>query len=156
MSNLSYVRTEMLDEQAPPPGQSGIILWLRTNLFSGWLNSIITVIALYFMYVVLSHMLPWFVNGIWTADSLTECREIRDSRGLETAACFAVIKERWNQLLFGFYPQELYWRAVLALVLLFVALSPVLFDKVPRKIFIFTLIYPFLLVFLIWGGSVWG
>jgi general L-amino acid transport system permease protein len=156
MSDLSYVRTEMLPEKEPPVGQSGIILWMRTNLFSGWVNSIVTVVVLYFLWAVLSEILPWFWNGIWVGDSLTECRAIRDERGLESTACWAVIRERWNQLLFGFYPKELYWRAVLALVLLFVAISPVLFDRVPRKFFLFTAVYPFLLVFLIWGGSIWG
>jgi general L-amino acid transport system permease protein len=156
MSDLSYVRTEMLSDQEPPVGQSGILLWLRTNLFSGWVNTIVTVVALYFLWSVLSEMVPWFWNGIWVGDSLTECRAIRDERGLHSAACWAVIGERWNQLLFGFYPKHLYWRAVLALVLLFVAIAPILFDKVPRKLFIFTFVYPFLLVILIWGGSIWG
>lgn len=156
MSDLSYVRTEMLPETEPPMGQTGILLWVRTNLFSGWVNSIVTIVVVVLLYKVLSGIVPWFWNGIWIGDSLTECREIKAERGLESAACWAVIRERWNQLLFGFYPQNLYWRAVLALVLLFVAISPILFDRVPRKVLMFTVVYPFLLVFLIWGGSIWG
>ncbi len=72
-------------------------------------------------------------------------------------ACWGVIKERWLQLLFGFYPPELYWRPVLALALLLVALSPVLFsDRVSSKVLRFTAIYPFLMVWLMWGGPIWG
>ena len=33
-SNQSFVRTEMLAEQAPPVLETGIIKWLRENLFS--------------------------------------------------------------------------------------------------------------------------
>ena len=157
MSDVSYVRTEMLPEQEPPLGERGVIKWMRTNLFSGWVNSVLTILAIYFLYLVLSHILPWFLNSIWRADSLTECREIRDTlNNGEPSACFAVISERWNQLIFGFYPQDLYWRPIVAFVLLFVALAPVLYDRMPRKLFLFTAVYPFLMVWLIWGGSLWG
>jgi general L-amino acid transport system permease protein len=72
----------------------------------------------------LSSIGPWLLNSVWTANSLAECRAILDGA---TGACFSVITNRWHQLLFGFYPPEHYWRPVLTLVLLFVALAPVLF-----------------------------
>jgi general L-amino acid transport system permease protein len=58
-----------------------------------------------------------------------ECREIVwASAGPEaTGACWALIRERWHQFLFGFYPADLYWRPVLALGLLLIALAPVLY-----------------------------
>jgi general L-amino acid transport system permease protein len=67
-----------------------------------------------------------------------------------------VLTERWNQLLYGFkYPSELYWRPALAFVLLFVAIAPVLFIKyLPRRLLVFTGLYPFIAYWLIWGGSV--
>ena len=70
-------------------------------------------------------------------------------------ACWGVIRERWLQLLFGFYPSELYWRPILAFILLGLALAPVLFDKASRKLLYLTAIYPFLCFWLIWGGSIW-
>jgi len=36
-----------------------------------------------------------------------------------------------------------------------VAIAPVLFDKLPRKMMWFTAVYPFLAFWLLWGGSVW-
>ena len=70
--------------------------------------------------------------------------------------CFAVLTERWNQLLFGFkYPSELYWRPGLAFVLLFVAGAPLLFYMyVPSRLLILTGLYPFVAYWLIWGGSI--
>lgn len=157
MSNVSYVRTEMLAEREPPVTERGIIKWGRENLFSGWVNSVLTIVAIYVIYSILSHLLPWFMNSIWQGSSLSECREIRDAvNNGEPSACFAVITERWNQLIFGFYPKHLYWRPVVAFILLFVALAPILFDHIQRKLFLFTAIYPFLMVWLIWGGSIWG
>ena len=40
-----------------------------------------------------------------------------------------MIRERWKQFLFGFYPVDLYWRPTLAFVLMLVALAPMLFSE---------------------------
>ena len=49
--------------------------------------------------------------------------------GGESGACWAVIRSRWHQFLFGFYPPEQYWRPVLTGGLLLAALAPILFWK---------------------------
>ncbi|AKS44882.1 general L-amino acid transport system permease protein [Octadecabacter temperatus] len=155
---VGYVRGEMLPEKSPPVGQKGAIKWMRENLFSSWLNIALTVISLYVVYLALALVLPWAFGGVWNAGSLTECREVLFSfyKDSHDGACWAVIEDRWLQLLFGFYPPEEYWRPVLAFVLLFVALAPVLFaEKVPGQMMWFSLAYPFLAVWLIWGGSFW-
>jgi general L-amino acid transport system permease protein len=45
---------------------------------------------------------------------------------------------------------------MLALALLVVAVAPILYASLPRKLLWFSLAYPFIAVFLLWGGSVWG
>lgn len=153
----SFVRTQMLDAKDPPLGEKGIVKWIRENLFSGWLNSILTLVSLYVIYWVLAHTMPWALGGIWNADSLSECREIRDTSGIGyDVACWAVISDRWHQLLFGFYPSELYWRPILALILFGAAIAPILFDTAPRKLLIVTAIMPFAAYWLLWGGTIWG
>ena len=101
---VGFVRGQMLPPVPPPAGQSGPIRWIRENLVSNWFNAILTIVSLFVIWWLLSSILPWTLNGIWNAGSLAECREIRDARGLESAACWAVINERWLQMLFGFYP----------------------------------------------------
>ncbi len=157
MTNISYIRTEMLPQQTPPLGERGAIKWLRENLFSGPVNTVLTLAAFYLIYRIIAAILPWLLNGVWDANSLSECRQIIAASAGEGAggACWAVIRERWHQWLFGFYPQDQYWRPTLAFVLLFVAIAPVLFDKLPRQMLYFTLIYPALCFWLLWGGSVW-
>lgn len=151
--SIAYVRTEMLPEQAPPASTQGPLKWIKDNLFPDFLNSIMTVIALYAIFVIVAGIWPWLSNGLWTTSSLAECREILDGA---TGGCFSVLSERWNQLLFGFkYPPEQYWRPGLAFVLLFVAVAPLLFAMyVPKALLIFTGIYPFLAYWLIWGGTI--
>nr|WP_319247988.1 amino acid ABC transporter permease [uncultured Celeribacter sp.] len=156
-TSLSYVRKEMLDQQPAPRSQIGASRWIRENLFSGWINSILTLVSIYVIFIVLKGTLPWIFGGVWDANSLDECRQILTERFGETHhACWAVIRERWNQLIYGFYPETEYWRANLAFVLMLLALAPVLFDKLPRKMLWITMAFPFFMVWLVWGGTIWG
>ena len=130
----SFVRTEMLPQQIPPVGERGIVKWLRENLFSGWFNSILTVLALLAVYNLIQILLPWLSNSVWNAESLRECRDIVIAQSGEgaTGACWAMVRVRWNQFLFGLYPVEEYWRPTTAFALMFVALAPVLYYGLKR------------------------
>ncbi len=155
---VRFVRDTMLPEQEPPLTEKGVVKWLRENLFSGWANTALTLVTIYVVYTALSAVLPWIFGGVWNAGNLSECRSILEAFGKTSheGACWAVIQERWNQFLFGFYPQDLYWRPILTFLLLFVALAPILFSEfVPRQMIWFTAIFPFVAVWLIWGGSFW-
>ncbi|WP_170403650.1 amino acid ABC transporter permease [Ruegeria arenilitoris] len=176
MSDVSFVRTEMLPEKAPPASEVGVLGWIRHNLFSSWLNAILTIISLIFIYYVLSNILAWTFESVWNANSLSECREIMMATWGDTHghACWGVIKDRWLQLLYGFYPPypvdpdatwsnppeaggwPAYFRPNLTFILLLVSIAPVLFTNVPRKLLFVTAAYPFLLPWLMWGGSIWG
>lgn len=159
MSNVSFVRTEMLPEKAPPATSVGLVGWLRQNLFSSWINGALTIIAIFFIYRLLANILPWGLVPTWQGTSLTNCREILHEMGREghfAGACWGVIRERWLQLFFGFYPSELYWRPILAFFGLFAALAPILFPERAFRLLPFSGLYPFVVVYLIWGGSIWG
>lgn len=155
---VAFVRDTMLPQKAPPASTVGLIGWGRENLFSGWWNSIMTLASLYLIYWVLAASLPWIISPTWNATSLTECRAILADLGREghlSGACWGVIRDRWTQLLFGFYPDELRWRPVLDLILLGIAVAPVLFSGVSRKLLYFTAVYPFIMPWLLWGGTLW-
>lgn len=201
---VTFVRDTMLPPVAPPLGERGAVKWLRANLFSTPLNIALTVIGLLAVYWLISSSLPWWLNSVWNASSLGECRQIVAANAGEgaTGACWAMIRERWHQFLFGFYPPSQWWRPILAFGLLFGALAPVLFSGQkrnltivlgavllfllvtltlagtpgfpfalaialvvgmlalaqvqPGKLLWFTLIYPALCFWLLWGGSVWA
>jgi general L-amino acid transport system permease protein len=152
--NVAFVRTSEIPPSPPPTRETGAIKWIRENLFSGWFNTILTLIALYIVISIVTGVAPWFYNGVWEADSIRECRDILAGK---TGACFAVLVDRWDHLVFGFkYPQDAYWRPLVAFLLLLVAAAPALFGKIfPRKMLILTAIYPFLAYWLIWGGTLW-
>ncbi len=153
MSQSHFVRTQMLPAQKPPVGQTGVIKWMRENLFSSWFNTILTFIGLWAVYSLVSSSAPWFLNGVWTASSVDECRAIIAASAGEGAsgACWAMINERWHQFMFGFFDREEYWRPLLAFALLFVALSPVLYWGLRRPTMIMTGGAGAVLVLLLWA-----
>jgi len=151
-TSVAFVRTSEIPPSPPPPSEAGLVKWLRENLFSSIGSGILTVVSCLVIYFILSAILPWLFNGVWVSSSLAECREILDGK---VGACFAVLAERWNQLLYGFqYPSTEYWRPNLALFLVLFAAAPVLFFDLPRKLLLFTAIYPFIAFWLIWGGTI--
>ncbi|WP_113911129.1 amino acid ABC transporter permease [Roseovarius dicentrarchi] len=150
--SVAFVRDTEIPASPPPVAQTGAVRWMRENLFSTWVNALLTVAALYAIYLIGVAILPWLINGVWTTPSLTACREVLQGK---VGGCFSVLTERWNQLLFGFtYPSDQYWRPGIAFLLLFAAAAPVMFFKLPRKLLIITALYPFVAYYLIWGGTI--
>lgn len=150
---VAYVAETQIPPSPPPVSERGAIGWLHENLFSSWLNAILTIASVALILWALWSLIPWLIlDSVWNASSLSECREIGDG------ACWAVVNERLNQWIYGFYPDHLYWRPNLTFVLLLAAMAPVLFDTLPyrRALLIHTALYPVIAFWLIWGGTLWG
>ncbi|NTZ92863.1 amino acid ABC transporter permease [Agrobacterium tumefaciens] len=150
--SVSWVRENMLPPYERPAGQTGIFQWMKKNLFNSWTSTLLSIASVAAVLWLVSAIAPWLGNSIWKANSLAECRQILDGA---SGACWGVIRDRWTQLLFGFYPPQSYWRPVAAFVLLLPALAPALFAALPRKMLWFSAVYPGLVCWLIWGGSFW-
>ncbi|MEO0859766.1 MAG: amino acid ABC transporter permease [Pseudomonadota bacterium] len=151
--SVAFVRTAEIPPSPPPVTESGAVKWVKENLFSGPFNTIMTLIGLFIVFWLLSGLIPWIVNGTWEGGDIRECREILQGSG---GGCFAVISERWPQLLFGFqYPDYLRWRPAVAFLLLFLAVPPALFIMfLPRWTLVASAVYPFVAYWLIWGGTI--
>ena len=69
-------------------------------------------------------------------------------------ACWSLIKNRFYQYMFGFYPREHMWRVLVAAVLMVLAFVPVLFDNVPYRKWglLYACVFPILAFFLLAGG----
>ena len=150
MSKVAYVREREIPQSAPPLTEVGIIKWLRENLFSSWFNSLLTVLSLYFIFILLKDFIPWVYGAHWTTGSIRECYDINPD-----VACFSVLTARWKQLLFGLYPAEEYWRPILTFCLLILSIVPILFSRFIR-FFWFSVMYPGIAIWLLWGGSFWS
>ena len=144
----------------PPLATTGLIGWVRLNLFSNWWNSLISIFTIYCLY----QFIPWILD--WTVFSADFVRNfqgevvddrIKCSRVIDPeigGACWSIIYVRFYQFIYGFYPREFVWRVNLSYFLLFIAIIPLLFNNIPfRKHLIkFTYIFPFIAFFLLSGG----
>lgn len=134
MTETAFVRSAMLPPNAPPVTERGAVKWMRENLFSSTFNIILTLLGVLIAFLIIKAALPWLLNSVWNAGSLKECREIVwAAAGPEASgACWAMVRERWHQFLFGFYPLDQFWRPTLALGLLLISLAPVLYNGLRR------------------------
>ncbi len=99
------------DEIKPPKTQTGVLGWIRQNLFNGVFNSILTVVTLLFLWKTVPPLIRWFfIDSVWTTGS----------KGCYAAdgACWSVIYNNIRFILFGLYPHDLQWRPLVAMVLL--------------------------------------
>ena len=131
----------------PPPGVTGPAAWLRAHLFASWFDTVLTLAA---AALIVLAAVPFFNWAVTTADFSGASRLDCTSEG----ACWAVVAERWRLFLFGFFPSGEIWRPALAIVLLPVAATPLLYADMPyRDRFLWgTLAYPFLAAWLLGGG----
>jgi len=101
----------LADEIKPPVTQVGIIGWIRTNLFKGWFNSILTLITVYILWVIIPPLIRWaFIDSLWFSTG-EECKQI-------DGACWSIIPTNLRFILFGFYPYDQQWRPLVAMALL--------------------------------------
>jgi general L-amino acid transport system permease protein len=95
----------------PPISVVGPIGWMRTNLFSGWFNTLLTLATVYFLWEVVPPLFRWaFVDSLWMSSS-PECHAA-------DGACWSVVRANFRFILFGFYPHDQQWRPLLAMVIL--------------------------------------
>ncbi len=95
----------------PPASNVGVIGWIKNNLFNGWLNSALTLVVLYVLYLAVPPFVQWaLIDSSWFSTS-EECQA-------NGGACWSVITSNIRFILFGFYPHDLQWRPLLAVVLL--------------------------------------
>ncbi len=140
-------QAELLPQRTAPAATVGIVGWLRTNLFAGWFNSLVTLIALYIVWLVLSTLIDWaFISSHVTGTDRFACTS--------DGACWAWLDQRIQQFLYGFYPSGETWRINIAFVLLFPALAPWMFENVPGARYLrwFSLAYPVIATILLAGG----
>ena len=86
----------------PPPANTvGPIGWMRKNLFNGPVNSIVALFSLTSRLPHLEHFQLGNLQADWIGSTRDDCSE---------NACWVFISVRWEQFMYGFYPQEELWR----------------------------------------------
>ncbi|WP_417313220.1 amino acid ABC transporter permease [Ectopseudomonas khazarica] len=133
----------------PPPRMSvGVLGWLKANLFSNWFNSLLTVFAIYLIWLVVPPLLQWaIIDANWVGSTRADCTQ--------EGACWVFIQQRFGQFMYGFYPSELRWRVDTTLWLAIVGAAPLFVPQMPRKALYglaFLVLYPLIAWSLLHGG----
>ncbi|MCB1958690.1 MAG: hypothetical protein KDG55_23705, partial [Rhodocyclaceae bacterium] len=67
---IAYVREVMARPMPAPASEVGVVGWMRKNLFNGWFNTLLTLFALWLLYLILPGILNFnFFNAVWSGDN---------------------------------------------------------------------------------------
>jgi len=108
----------------PPAHPVSPLAWARVNLFGSWWSTALTLTLGYLLIRWAWGFIGWaFLHAVWTVPHDPEGRPetgiCRAAAGI--GACWAVVREKYRFILFGFYPYDQQWRPALSVVL-FIAL----------------------------------
>ena len=156
---------ELQRTRKPPISQIGAILWLRTNLFSSWINGLLTLVSLYLLYISIPPLLDWmFLSANFNFGTVNIFGfNIQFSEEVGTNAncgqegfCWPYIYEKFDMFIYGFYPRDELWRPNVVFVLtalLFVIVRLVRNFRYKNIVLLsLVVIYPVVSYFLIAGG----
>ncbi len=136
-------------ELPPPASTVGIVGWMRTNLFSGPVNTFFTLLGVYLIYLIVPPIVDWaFISADWTGTEKADCSR--------EGACWVFI-QAWNKfLMYGRYPDEELWRINTMYVLGAAGIGWLIWPGLPFKkwLSVFMLFgFPVIVFFMIVGGS---
>ncbi|WP_022942479.1 amino acid ABC transporter permease [Psychromonas hadalis] len=134
-----------MKETKPAPSTSkGVVFWLRENLFPDIKNSLLTLTGFYFLYLAIPPLLTWMIfDATWSGTQ----EEI-----VNEGARWIFIIEKFDQFIYGFYPESLHWRPNLVLLITVLFLGSFKFVGNIKVKIVAILTYPFICFVLISGG----
>ena len=134
-----------------PNTTTGIVGWLRTNLFSTPINSAFSIIFILVLAWIVPKLLNWAIfDAVWSGSGAKDCLRSPE------AACWAFAWARMDQFMYGLYPAEEYWRVNLVGLIVVGAGLPLMFERAPfrRALGLFLLFaFPVIAFFLLLGFS---
>ena len=111
MSDQSTQAHKPIAPMSPPTLEIGVIGWLRHNLFNSWLNSLLTVVAVYIIATTLFSIIQWGIIDAAFGTTPESCKTV-------DGACWSFIYDMWALFIVGTYPFELRWRPFLAFIII--------------------------------------
>jgi general L-amino acid transport system permease protein len=120
------------------------MFWLRENLFPDVKNSLLTLMGLYVIYITIPPLLNWMVfDATWsgTQDEI-----------VNEGARWIYVVEKFDQFMYGFYPEASHWRPNLVLFITAGLLISFKLIKDLKPKIVLMLSYPIICFILISGG----
>ncbi len=109
---ISHAIVKPARPRAAPARESALGSWLRENFFRNGFNCLMTVFALWVLFVTLPRLVKWAViDAVWFTENAEGCHAA-------AGACWAVISEKYSVMLFGTFPYEEQWRGILVIAII--------------------------------------
>jgi general L-amino acid transport system permease protein len=150
----AFIATQSLPAMPPPPGTTGVVGWVRTNLFSSPINILLTLLGAYLIYLIvppLAHFLV--IDAVWTGTNREAC--LPSEAKPVIGACWAYVGDFLSYFTYASYPRDQVWRVNIVFVLFVIGLVWMLWLDAPKRLWgaiYFFVIFPVLVFFLIYGA----
>jgi amino acid ABC transporter membrane protein 2, PAAT family (TC 3.A.1.3.-) len=100
----------------------GVLAWMRANLFSSWLNTLLTLFAVYLVWLIVPPLVQWaLIDANWVGTTRADCTK--------EGACWVFVQQRFGQFMYGYYPVELRWRVDLTVWLAVLGAAPLFIKR---------------------------
>jgi general L-amino acid transport system permease protein len=127
-----FVRTSAPAAIKPPVAMTGMVGWLRANLFSSPSNGILTVLIVVALAFVIPPLVKFLlIDAVWSGTDRNACLPT-DARP-EVGACWAFVRERFAFFIYGSYPIDQRWRVDLFFLMLAIGAVWLLWLDAPRR-----------------------
>jgi general L-amino acid transport system permease protein len=108
---MSATTFQPIAARPAPVKSTGLVAWIRSNLFGNLPTTIGTLVIAAILLAVLPRFINWaFINAVWTTDY--------EACHTAAGACWGVVGEKYRIIIFGRYPFEEQWRPLISTVLL--------------------------------------
>jgi len=149
-----YVRSAFNEAQPPPASTTGVIGWMRTNLFSSIGNTVLTILGILFLAWIIPPLVRFlFLDAVWSGSNGEACQAAKV--GHEVGACWAFVKAKLNYYTYGSYPEFERWRVDLVFLGGVVGMAWLLWPRIGAKVWgalYFFVIFPIVAFWLLRGG----
>lgn len=149
-----FVRSETLPQQAAPLLVAGPLAWVRANLFSGPVNTILTLVCAYIVVTSLPEIIRfYFLDAVWTGSNRDAC--LAEKVGRPVGACWAYVADRFQYFVYGSYPVSQRWRVNIVFAMFALGVVWLLWNNAPLKklgAFFFFVLLPISAYILLLGG----
>ncbi len=155
MAPHAFVRRETLPQAAAPSSVVGPMAWVRANLFSGPINTLMTLACVYLVVTTVPDLVRfYFIDAVWTGSGRDAC--LADKVGRPVGACWAYIADRFQYFIYGSYPISERWRVNIVFALFALGIVWMLWTAAPQKklgAFFFFVLLPICAYLLLLGGA---
>jgi general L-amino acid transport system permease protein len=153
-----FVRQEIVPQRPAPVRTTGPIAWIRSRLLGSPTSILLTIVSALLLYFTIVPSVKFLIiDAVWTGADRDAC--LPEKIGREIGACWPFVQAKFQQFMYGFYPQNQLWRPNLVFIIAVVLLIPLLIPRIPGKTVnavLFFFAFPVVAFFLLYGGGLKG